>query len=158
MKRLTPILSAILLVLSLAACASGPDQPAPGFDLSLAGKLLDSGAFSEPLDRLDTDVMWVLYGLEDAGLTQAQLTACDCRRSSGATCEELSILQFATEDAAQTAMTALEHYLTGQISANVNYRPAEVPKLEGALLERRGACVLLMVANDRAAAQGLLAP
>lgn len=100
----------------------------------------------------------MLYGLEDAGLTPADITDVYAYRSSGATCEELAILLFANEVAAQAAANALDLYIADQIQSNKDYRPSEIPKLEQTFLERRGTTVLLMVANDYSATHELLAP
>lgn len=100
----------------------------------------------------------MLYGLEDSGLDRAHMTGLRAYRSSGATCEELALFPFANETAAQTAVNALDLYITGQIQANKDYRPAEVPKLEQVFLERRGTTVLLLVANNYESAYKLLTP
>ena len=93
----------------------------------------------------------MLYGLEHAGLSSANVTGLCAYRSSGATCEEATVFHFADEAAAQTALNALSDYIAAQIHANRDYRPAELPKLEQAILECRGNTVLLVVAADREA-------
>lgn len=124
----------------------------------MTNPLLASDVFSEPLEPLEEDLVWMLYGLEDAGLSREDVTDLRAYRSSGATSEELVILLFTGEAAAQTAASALEHYIADQIQTNKDYRPAEVPKLEQVVLERRGTTVLMMVANDYKAAREILAP
>ena len=69
-------------------------------------------------------------------------------RSAGATCEEAAVLILDSEDAAQTAMTALDSYLQKQIDTNKDYRPEEIPKLESAWTSARENTVLLVVAED----------
>ena len=61
-------------------------------------------------------------------------------------------------DSAQLAEQALRDYLDGQIAANRDYRPAEIPKLENALLECRENTLLLVVASDGEAARSLAEP
>ncbi len=95
----------------------------------------------------------MLYKLEDAGLSREDLTGGLCRRSAGATCEELAVLIFDDEKAAEAAVQSLQTYLEGQIASNTDYRPAEIPKLEGAWVEQRGNTVLMVVANDVEAAK-----
>lgn len=100
----------------------------------------------------------MLYGLDESGLAYEQLCDAQTYRSSGATCEELSLLTFADEAAAQTAANVLDLYITAQIQTNRDYRPKEIPKLEQVFLECRGCTVLLMVANDYEATYNLLSP
>jgi len=156
MKRLLSLILLLCLSLTLTSCT--PKQSKAPFPRSLPQTLLDAEVFSEPLEPLDSEIVWMLYGLEETDLTPEQLTEAVAHRSSGATCEELVLLTFFDETAAQTAYEALGLYVTAQILSNKDYRPAEVPKLENAILEQRGTTVLLAVANDYEAAGKLLAP
>lgn len=126
--------------------------------MTLTDSLLTSDAFSEPLEELEAEIAWMLYGLEDAGIAPELLTDLRAYRSAGATCEEVAVLLFSEETAAQTALNTLQFYLDAQIQTNKDYRPAEVPKLDQALLERRDTTVLLLVANNYEAAHKLLNP
>ena len=112
-----------------------------------------AGAFSETLEELDGDVAFTLYRLADYGLTQEDMKECAVLRSAGATCEEAAVLVFTDSDKAESAEQAMKDYVQSQIDANRDYRPAEIPKLEEALVDRRGESVLLVVAEDRQAAE-----
>ena len=116
-------------------------------------KLVEAGAFSEELEELDADTAFLLYRLADSGLERADMKECTVLRSAGATCEEGAVLVFASADQANTAVDALSSYIDGQITANEDYRPGELPKLEDALISRRGETVLLVVAGDIDAAK-----
>ena len=50
-------------------------------------------------------------------------------------------------------MDALKDYIQHQIDENTDYRPAEIPKLENAYIDRRGESVLMVVASDIDAAK-----
>ena len=108
------------------------------------------------MEELDGDTAFALYRLADYGLSREDLTDCAVLRSSGATCEEGAVLVFAGEDQADQGRKALESYVQNQITSNRDYRPAEIPKLESALISRQGNTVLLVVASDYEAAQGAL--
>jgi len=142
------------LMLTLAACS--PSRNKAPFQATLTDSLLTSDAFSEPLEELEADIAWMLYGLEDAGIAPELLTDLRAYRSAGATCEEVAVFLFSEETAAQAALNTLQFYLDTQIQTNKDYRPAEVPKLEQALLERRDTTVLLLVATNYEAAYELL--
>ena len=154
MKRI--LLPLLTLVLLLSACAPALSSQTPGFAPGLVEQLLGCGAFSEPIDPLEPDIVWGLYHLSAAGLNREEMTDAVACRSSGATCEELALLTFSDEKAAQTAVPVLEEYISDQITANRDYRPGEVPKLEQAHLVCRGNTVLLLVANDYTPALDLL--
>ena len=152
MKRMGAVLLAALACVLLLSACSGQDSKAV-WTLESGEEILSSGAFSETLEELDMDTAWMLYKLGESGLDRPALTDGLCRRSAGATCEELSVLIFDGPESAQTALASLQSYLEGQISANQDYRPGEIPKLEGAWLEQRGNTLLMAVANDLEAAK-----
>lgn len=156
MKKLYAVFFALLLTAGLTACGGGAGSQPAEFDTALADQLLSCGAFSEELESLDADVLWMLYGLEDAGLKREQLLDGRAYRSAGATCEEVAVLRLSDEEAAKLAQAALEAYVDDQIRSNEDYRPAEIPKLQNADIQCRGATLLLMVANDPDAAAELL--
>lgn len=155
MRCFTILLSTLLLILSLTACAPA-STPTVSFTPDTAADILESGAFSETLETLDLDTAWMLYGLTDAGLTREQLTGGAVHRSAGATCEELAVLIFTDEAAAQLAMTALEDYAQVQMDANRNYRPAEIPKLEAKVLEQRENTLLFLAAAQPELAEAVM--
>ncbi|MCI9268992.1 DUF4358 domain-containing protein [Oscillospiraceae bacterium 44-5] len=153
MRKLFPLPLVLALVLGLAACGGGANDAPPLYSAGLVTKLVEAGAFSEELEELDADTAFLLYRLADSGLERADMKECTVLRSAGATCEEGAVLVFASADQANTAVDALSSYIDGQITANEDYRPGELPKLEDALISRRGETVLLVVAGDIDAAK-----
>ena len=135
MRRFAGIAAVLfLLLLPLAACGGAEEKA--GFDPEITLQALaDAGAFSE--ERED-------------------LTAAKVLRSAGATCEEGAVLVFTSGDQAQTAVQVLGDYVQKQIDSNRDYRPQELPKLESAVIQQRENTVLLLVAGDLEAAQGVL--
>ena len=157
MKKLMALMMACVCVLSMTACGSkgGEDAPEKSFPISTVQAMVDVGAFSEELEELDADTAFMLYGLADFGLVREDLTQAAVVRSAGATCEEGAVLIFTDADQAAKAAEAMGSYLEDQIESNVDYRPNEIPKLEGAVLKHKGPSVLLAVANDAAAVRSL---
>ena len=151
MKKYLLLLAGVLLLLS-SACGSKTESLAVWSE-GHGQDILDSGAFSEELEELDADTAWALYGLGQAGLDRESLTSAMCRRSAGATCEELAVLVFNNEEAASAAVSSLQSYVEDQIEANRDYRPAEIPKLENAWISQRGYTLLMVVADDLQAAK-----
>lgn len=150
-QKLTAALLALACLFSLAACGKKDADPA-GYTLEALDLMTKEGAFSEELEELDADTAFALYRLADWGLSREDLTDCKVLRSAGATCEEGAVLLWRTEEQAVQAKEALEDYIQGQIDANVDYRPAEIPKLEGARVSQVGGTVLMVVAADMTAA------
>ena len=104
----------------------------------------------EALEALDADLISSLYGLESQPEAAAVYT------STGATAEEIAVLVFSTQEEADDARKALEARVSDQKDACEGYLPAELPKLEQAIVKESGSSVLLVVANDSQAAQAAL--
>lgn len=149
MRRIAGATLAMLccLCMALTAC-QGQVKPAP-YTTGQVDLIADSGAFSETLEPLDGDTAFGLYHLADYGLSRDDLTDCAILRSAGATCEEVAVLVLTEdEDKISSAQQALTDYVQQQLEENRDYRPGEIHKLEDALVDRRGAALLLVVAND----------
>ena len=153
MKKLMALMLAFVCVLTMTAC--GGKAEGEVFNLASLDKVQQAGAFSEELEELDADTAFMLYKLADYGLSREDLTGAAVVRSAGATCEEGAVLIFSDAEKANAAAEAMGDYLESQIEGNVNYRPAEIPKLEGAILLVRANTVLLVVPNDAAAVRNL---
>ena len=157
MKKLMALMMGIVCAIGLTACGEKA-QEAPQeqkFETTLVEAAAQAGAFSEELEELDADTAFMLYKLADFGLVREDLTEAAVLRSAGATCEEGAVLIFADEAKAGAAAEAMGSYLEGQIEGNEDYRPNEIPKLEGAILKTQGNTLLMVVANDAAAVRSL---
>lgn len=153
MKRMTGRVGAaalaLLLAVSLAACG---EKAAKEFDAAATPKaLVDAGVFSEELEALEEDVLLRLYELDES-----KVTACTGFASTGLTAEEVAVFEMVDETAAKEAEELLQAHLDYQVESNEEYRPQEMPKLEKAVVERRGNTLLFLVAADYAAAQTVL--
>ena len=152
MKRsLTKLLClAAALCLLLGACSSPAESGSTPFDPEAATQaVLDSGAFSVELTELDAAL---LYDFSGYGLDSSTLTASKAYSASGFA-EQVSVTVWKDEAAAQAAVDMFKTYLEDMAATYKDYAPAEVPKLENAVLEQRGSSVLLAVANDAGAAK-----
>lgn len=157
MKKLMALMMGVVCAFGLTACGEKV-QEAPQeqkFETALVEAVVQVGAFSEELEELDADTAFMLYKLADFGLVREDLTEAAVLRSAGATCEEGAVLIFADEAKAGAAAEAMGSYLEGQIEGNEDYRPNEIPKLEGAILKTQGNTLLMVVANDAAAVRSL---
>ena len=157
MKKLLALMLGVMCVFGLTSCgekkAEAPKEQ--NFEPALVEAMVQAGAFSEELEELDADTAFMLYRLADYGLVREDLTDAAVLRSAGATCEEGAVLVFANGEKAAAAAEAMGDYLESQIEGNVNYRPNEIPKLEGAVLKVQGNTLLLAVPNDAAAVRSL---
>lgn len=155
MKKILP---ALILILALTACNGEPSPTDATLTLSpgeAAQAMLDSGAFSETLEAIDSSVAAPLYGVDGESILDSA-----CYLSTGATAEECTFLLFVGQEEADTALEGFTKRVEAQTEALQNYQPAEIGKLEkamtGTLSTQEGTLVYLLVANDSQAAQSAL--
>ena len=145
MKRL--ICAALGCLLLLSGCSMSKPEKEVSFPASATTQtLLDSGAFSEQLEELDVDIAVMLFQL---GGDVGEYEGSKVYYSTGATAEIAAVISVRDKAGVPEVEAALKAWVESQIAAEEGYRPAEVPKLENAILETRGNSVLLVVAADR---------
>ncbi len=153
MKKLICGMLAVLLVLAGTACEKQSEQEAPFPADATTRTLLDSGAFSEPLEELELDIALMMFWLDgDAAEYAGSKVYC----STGATSEIVAVIQVADGSKVPQVEQALKAWVDNQIEAETDYRPVEVPKLMNAILVTRGNTVLLAVAADRERVEAVL--
>lgn len=145
------ICGALACLMLLTACDQEPERE-PAFPATVTTQaILDSEAFSEQLEPLDYEIAAMLFGFESwcGDLTMFENSV--IYYSTGATSELCAVFVVGDEyyggDMA-AATESIEEWLEYQIQAEADYRPAEVPKLENAILEERDNSILLVVAAD----------
>ena len=146
LKRALAGVMAGVIALTLVAC--GGKKKAAEFDAeSTPTALMASGAFSEELEQLEEVILLRLYEMDESKVTASAGFA-----STGLTAEEVAVFEMTDEAAAEEGEALLRAHLEYQKESNVDYRPDEMPKLEDAVVERRGKTLLFLVAADYEAA------
>lgn len=143
MKRRIAAAAAALCLLLTGCGSMNGEEP---YDAQDVQTLLEAELFSESLEEVDSSVLYGLYGL-DAGLMSSSVAYL----STGATAEEVALFILNDAEDADTVQTACEKRVADQITACESYNPAEVTKLEGAVISVRDNTVLLVVGQDPAA-------
>ena len=73
--------------------------------------------------------------------------------SSGATAEEIAVFEAKDDAAAERLLAAAKERVEVQKTAFEDYAPAEMTKLNNAVVERSGKIVALCIADDSSVAQ-----
>lgn len=147
-KRISALALALALVFALAGCGGGDKEP---IDINALGQqLLDAATFGETLSALDSAVALGLYSAPDGASVAAWA-------GSGATAEELAVFDAGSAENAEALVSSLEQRNQTRINDYSSYNPAEVPKLENAVILSGGQYVVLIVASDASAAKTIAA-
>lgn len=147
MRKKLALLFAALLAVSLVGCSSGAPKAPSAYTVDDAQVLMDAGVFDGDMATIDLDTVAMLYGI-DRSTIQDGVSYLVTNTSVSA--DELTILIFTDEAAAQTAETACEKRLDSQLKTYKDYAPAAVPRLEGGVIRRLGNSVLLAVGDPSA--------
>ena len=154
-RLLTAIVISFICVLFLPAAgcgAGGAGQPAFTLDVAEAGqRLYQELEFRDQLEELNPVVVYTLLGIDES-----HVAAQKNYFGSGATAEEVVVLQAVDQEALQQLRFALEARLETQIDIYADYAPEEVSYLRGAVLEEKDVYIILCVAADADAAARLV--
>ena len=143
MKKITALVLSVVLILSLAAC--GGSTKARDIDINtMAEKLVSGIEYDDELSLMEDYLFAYLYG----DVTIEDVDSFVIYISSGATAEEVACFKAIDESAAQSIETGLKSHIEDQIESFTDYVPAEVKRLEDAVLVREGQYVILSVSGS----------
>lgn len=149
MKKILCVLCSAALCLSLTACGGGSaKEPAP-FDPEADAKTLleTAGIFASNLEEIDQGTACALYGIDENTVESCKVYV----GNAGVSLEELAVFTLTSDTAAEDALTFLQYRVEDQKEAAAGYAgylQEELSKLDGAVTERRGSSVLLVIAAD----------
>ncbi|MCR4806316.1 MAG: DUF4358 domain-containing protein [Lachnospiraceae bacterium] len=110
---------------------------------ALAGDLNSQIAYKDELSPIDLDTAQMFYSFSDADITDAVFY-----ESSGATAEEVAVVKCGSKEGADKVETAINSRVSEQIESYTDYVPAELEKLNAAVVIRKGNTVVLSVSDE----------
>lgn len=135
MKKLL-LIPMLTLLFFLTSCNQEKD-----IDIELlSADLLKNAGFTDELSPADAATAEKLYEIDNAVNQYVYI-------SSGATAEEIAVFEFETAADAKAAIPAAQERLAEQKSSYESYMPAEVQKLENAVLKQYGRYLIVCVAD-----------
>lgn len=138
MKKVLTVIAGIAAAAMLAACGTAQIEPQTLAD-SLSGVI----NFSEQLTPLSENITLKRYGLDETLVTEAAGYA-----GTQAVVDEIAVFKTADADAVIEKVNAR---LSAQETSYTSYAPDEVPKLQDAVVESVGDCVIVCVSEDASA-------
>ena len=145
MKQLKVVFSLLLVALLLAGCGT---KDTKNVDAAKAADDLKSAlTFQDELSEATQELRDRTYGIS------ADDVSGKLYLSSGATAEEIAVFEAKDDAAAERLLAAAKERVEAQKTAFEDYAPAEMTKLNNAVVERNGKIVALCIADDSSAAQ-----
>lgn len=148
MRKFLTSLVLLMLVLGLSSCSQ---VAAPKKAQQVYDAVLGASDFQE-LTAMDLDMTAILLDV-DVQLIEDFAVGLDASRY---TPEALFVISAKDQAGKKTLETALQAYLDQLTLEYRDYRPKELPKLEGAKVQSQGLQVVLMVAPDAQKAEEAL--
>ena len=146
MKRIISLLLAVMTVFTLAACGTKDTTVnAQG----LAQALLEKTSFDAELTAVPNEELGYYFQLPEKCDAAAYM-------SSGSTAEEVFVIQCKSGDDAAALRASMQEFLDSQKTEMERYLPAEVDRINSAIFETYGTCVVLCVTNDTDTANAVI--
>lgn len=109
----------------------------------LADKIVTSGAFEDELIKADSEMV-----IKDYGFTNDEIKELVSYQGSGATSEEIVILQVNDKSNLNTVKEKINTRIDERKEAFASYLPKEVFKIENNVLKIEGNYAILCISND----------
>lgn len=146
MKRIIALLLAVMTVFALTACGG---KTTTVDAQSLAKALAEKTAFESELSAVSQEELGYYFQLP---------AKCDAAAymSSGSTAEEIFVIECYDGTSAAALRTSMQDFLDSQKTEMERYLPAEVDRINGAIFETYGTCVVLCVTSDTDTARSVI--
>lgn len=144
-KRIVLFMAAFFCTAAICGCGSSKKIDAD----VLAQALLDGGSYAETLSPVSDKITQKRYAFDEGEVKAAYAYA-----GTNAVVDEIAV--FKTDDAA-AAMEKVKAHIDSQTELFKSYRPDEVSKLEAAVVETVGDCVVVCVSQDSDKARDIIA-
>lgn len=154
LKKMAALAAAALLSLSLmAGCSQSGGKAITAPTEDIAQKLQESLSFEYPLSPLSEEAANRIYKLEGDLIEEQSVYV----GVGGALADEVSVWRVKDEKDAETVKEAAETRVENQKVSFKDYVPAEMPKLEKAVITVNGDTVILCVSSDPDKAKEVIA-
>ena len=149
MKKQRNIWKVVLAACILAVTMAGCGTKAVELDVDKAAADIKAAVtFQDTLSELAESRFETLYAVKQEDVDDWAIYV-----STGATAEEIAVMEARDEAAAARVRTAIEQRIEDQKESFEDYVPAELVKLGSPVLEVRGRYVLLCICDDPAQAR-----
>ena len=149
-KIVIMLLAALLLAAALCGCGGGKNAKTIDLD-ALGAELAQSEVFTDTMSQPAEGIAARIYGFEEADVKK-----CVLYTGTGATAEEIFLVETSGEKSVSALKGACESRIANQKTAFQNYVPEELVKLDDAVLVTEGNYVLLVISSDSAAARAIV--
>ncbi len=135
-------IAATVFVLALSLTGCGKEEAA--MDVTeVSNRLLGEITYQDELTSIDLDTAAMIFNFSEIEITNGAIY-----ESSGATAEEIVVLECASAEDADAAKAALEARVADQKESFTDYVPKELVKLDKAVIVKGSTYAILSVSDE----------
>lgn len=146
-KRLTVIVMCVAMAVAMLGCNKAKEVDVT----SLANELNTGIVYQDELTILGEDVVPMIFDFGDARLAEAIVM-----EGSGGTAEEIVVIKCEDADSAAAVENTLKERVAEQKESFTDYVPAEIEKLDAAVVYRNGSYAVLSVSDEPDKAKSII--
>lgn len=146
MKKVLPIVIVALILIAIIGVVifiNGKDKNVQINIDELATKISESGAFEDQLIKVDSEMT-----MSDYGFTNEEVRALVSYQGSGATSEEIVVLEVNDKSNVDSVKGKINTRITDRKEAFASYLPKEVGKIDSNIMQVKGNYVIFCISND----------
>ena len=144
MKKKIWIILIILIIAIVFAIVFIPKNKDVQIDIQdLASRIVESASFEDQLEQADSEMV-----MDDYNFSSDEINDLVSYQGSGATSEELVILQVKDKSKINSVKEKINTRLSERRGAFESYLPKEVGKIDNNILRVEGNYIILCIAND----------
>ena len=148
MKRTLTAIFAIVLIVSMVACNNNTADISNASAIDIAAHVRESVSFLDDMLEVKNEIAEDFYNLPE-GVVDLKVYM----SSSGATAEELAIFKCESNEVADEVVNACEKRVEALKEKFEDYIPAELTKIESAVIQKRDCFVMFVCAAETAPAE-----
>ena len=148
MKRILIAIVALMLTASMVACNGQSADISNASAVDIASSTKEALTFLDDMLEVKNEIVTDFYVLPE-GVDEMKVYM----SSSGATAEELAIFKCKDAETAEAVINVCEKRIEALKEKFEDYIPAEMDKIENAVIQKRDCFVMFVCANDTAPAE-----
>ena len=151
-RKIMMLLVGALAMCGLTGCGGSDSQEVIQPDVhTLSGKLTDGVKFEDSVEEISLERALKYYGIDSSMVSDG-----DVYMSTGATAEEMAVFEASSAGSASVILDRLTVRRDDSVKIYIGSKPADVSRLDNAVLYIHDNFVVYVVSDDSGAALGII--
>ena len=143
MKKLISLMLLALVCLTFVSCGGNNGAEIKIDTAALTEGLLTGQEYTYKMEQIDEDIALSLYSVEKADVVSVHMYS-----AGGVSAEEIAVFEAVSPEAADRILKSAKLRIETQVESFTDYVPAEIPKLNNAVVKGKGNYVVVSVSPN----------